>query len=127
MSVMEGTRALKVWQGDYDFAVDGGAQSTIVLRSNDGPIPNGALVTGGYLDVATSCASATGTMALQVEGAGDVLATVGQAGVTAGRKDVIPDATGSTAVKLTAVRNPALVIATAAFTAGKFTLVLFYR
>jgi hypothetical protein len=127
MSVMEGTRALKTWAGDYDFAVDGGAQGTITLRSNDGPIPSGAMIEGGVLDVGSSCLSATGTMALQVEGAGDILATVGQAGVTAGRKSTIPAFTGATTVKTTAVRSPALVIATAAFTAGAFRLILFYR
>lgn len=123
----EGIKGTKVWEGFYDFAVDGGAQGTIPLRSNDGPIPLGAIIYGGYLDVQTSCASATGTMALNSEGAADLLAATAQAGLTAGRKDIIPDATGSTAVKLTAARLPALVIATAAFTAGKFSLVLFYR
>lgn len=127
MAIAPGTKGWKVWEGFYDFAVDGGAASTIVLRSNDGPIPNGAIVFAGYLDIVTACLSATGTMALQSEAAADVLAATAQAGLTAGRKDIIPDSTGSTAVKLTADRLPALVIATAAFTAGKFSLVLLYR
>jgi hypothetical protein len=127
MAIMEGTRAPKVWAGDYDFAVDGGAQSTIVLRSNDGPLPVGSVIVSGYLDVQTACLSGSGTMALNSEGAGDILAAVGQAGLTLGRKSVIPVATGATAVKLTAARSPAVTIATAAFTAGKFTLVLNYR
>ncbi len=127
MAITEGTRAFKSWAGFYDFAVDGGAVSTITLRSNDGPIPNGAIITGGYLDVTVACLSATGTMALQVEGAADTLAATAQAGLTIGRKDIIEDATGSTAVKTTAARSPAVVIATAPFTAGAFTLVLFYR
>ncbi len=127
MAIMEGTRDVKVWEGFYDFAVDGGAVSTITLRSNDGPIPNGAIITGGYIDVTTACLSATGTMAFQSEAANDILAATAQAGLTVGRKDIVPDATGSTAVKLTAARNPAVVIATAAFTAGKLSLVLLYR
>jgi hypothetical protein len=127
MAIMEGTRAPKMWAGNYDFAVDGGAVSTIVLRSEDGPLPNAAIIVGGYLDVQTSCASATGTMAFNSEGAADLLAATAQAGLTAGRKDIIPDATGSTAIKLTAARQPAVAIATAAFTAGKLTLVLHYR
>lgn len=127
MAVIEGTRAEKTWAGFYDFAVDGGATGTITLRSNDGPVPNGAVVTDGYVDVTTLCASATGTIALQVEGAGDLVATVGQASFTTGRKSIIPAATGATAVKTTAARNPAMVIATAAYTAGAFTLVLKYR
>lgn len=127
MGVIGGTRALKVWTGFYDFAVDAGAVGTIVLRSNDGPLPNGSIIVGGYVDVQTSCASATGTMALQSEAANDIVTAVGQANWTAGRKDIIPDATGSTAVKLTADRSPALVIGTAVFTAGKFDAVLLYR
>lgn len=127
MAVIGGTRALKVWTGSYDFAVDGGAVSTITLRSNDGPIPSGAIIVGGYVDVQTACASATGTMALQSEAANDIVAAVGQANWTLGRKDIVPDSTGSTAVKLTADRSPALVIGTAVFTAGKFDAVLMYR
>lgn len=126
MAIIEGTRAEKVWRGFYDFSVDGGAAGTITLRSNDGPIPNGAVVTDGYVDVTTLCASATGTIALQVEGAGDIVAAAGQASYTAGRKNIIPAATGVTAVKTTAARSPAMVIATAPYTAGAFTLVLKY-
>lgn len=126
MGMIEGTTNLKSWTGDYSFAVDGGAVSTIVLRSNDGQIPAGSIILGGVIDVTVSCASATGTMALQVEAAGDILATVGQAGVTAGRKSVIPAFTGVTTVKTTVGRAPSLVIATAAFTAGVFRLRLVY-
>jgi len=127
MPTMPGTKAWKVWQGDYDFAIDGGAVSTIVLRTQDGPIPLGSVLLGGYLDILTACLSATGTMALNSEGAADLLAATAQAGLTVGRKSLIPVFTGATTVKTTAERNPALVIATAAFTAGKFSLVLFYR
>lgn len=127
MAIMEGTRAPKTWIGEYDFAVDGGAISTITLRSHDGPLPVGSIITGGYLDIQTACLSATGTMALNSEGAGDILAAAAQAALTVGRKDIVPDATGSTAIKLTAARSPAVTIATAAFTAGKFTLKLDYR
>ena len=126
MPIIEGTSSLKVWTGDYSFAVDGGATGTIVLRSNDGAIPAGSIIYDGVLDVTTSCASATGTMALQAEAAGDLLATVGQAGVTAGRKSLIP-VSGATSVKTTVPRAPSLVIATAPFTAGVFRLHLFYR
>lgn len=127
MPMMPGLKALKIWRGDYDFAVDGGAQSTIVLRTQDGPIPLGAVIMGGYLDVLTACLSATGTMALNSEGAADLLAATAQAGLTLGRKSIIPAMTGATMVKTTVDRNVALVIATAAFTAGKFSLVLVYE
>lgn len=127
MAVIEGTRALKTWNGEYSFAVDGGAEGTITIRSGDGPLPNGAYVTGGFLDISTSCASATGTMAIHVNSANDILSAVGEGSLTAGHKDIVPDGTGSTAIELTAARNPTLTIATAAFTAGVFKLTLFYK
>ena len=127
MAIIEGTRTEKQWSGKYDFAVDGGAVSTITLRSNDGPIPNGSVITGGYVDVTSSVLSATGTIALNSEGAGDIVAAVGQASWTAGRKSIVPAGTGVTAVKSTAARAPAMTIATAVFTAGAFELVLNYR
>jgi hypothetical protein len=127
MAIIEGTRAEKTWAGSYDFAVDGGAVSTITLRSNDGPIPLGAVITDGYVDVTSSVLSATGTIALTAEGAGDIVAAVGQASWTAGRKSVVPAGTGVTAVKTTAARSPSMTIGTAVFTAGAFTLVLKYR
>ena len=126
MAGIPGTRALKTFVGDYDFAVDGGGTGTIVLRSESGPIPNGAIIVGGYLDVQTACLSGTGTIALQSNAAADVLAASAQAALTVGIKSIIPAFTGATAVKLTAERSPAMVIATAAFTAGKFRLVLVY-
>lgn len=127
MGQMPDTRAPKVWRGDYDFAVDGGLVSTIVLRTTDGPLPLGAVILGGYLDVLTALLSATGTVALNSEGAADLLAATAQAGLTLGRKSIIPAFTGATTVKTTAERNPAMVIATAAFTAGKFRLVVYYQ
>lgn len=129
--MMEGTSRLKTWTGDYSFAVDGGAAGTIVLRSNDGPIPAGALITGGVLDVTTPLTSGgAATGALQVEAADDTLAATAVGGApwsSSGRKDVLPDATGSTALKTTVGRSPSFVIATAALTAGVFRLTLFYK
>lgn len=126
MGTIEGTTRVKTVQADYDFAVDGGATGTITLRG-DNSIPNGSVITGGYIDVETACASATGTIAVQAEGAGDILAATAQAGLTTGRKSVVPAGTGATSVKTTAERNVKIVIATAAFTAGKFRVVLFYK
>jgi len=121
------TKALKTWRGEYDFAIDGGAAGTITLRSQDGPIPINAIVLGGYIDVLTACLSATGTMQLNSEAAADLLAATAQAGLTLGRKSVIPNFTGASSLKMTADRLVQLVIATAAFTAGKFRLSLVYQ
>lgn len=127
MAVIEGTGGLKSWTGRYDFAIDGGAVSTITLRSNDGAIPAGSIIMGGVLDVLTAVATATGTVAATAETAADVLAATGAAGLTLGRKSVIPAFTGATSLKTTVPRSPSIVIATAALTAGKFELTLFYK
>jgi hypothetical protein len=132
MPIIEGTSGLKTWTGSYSFAVDGGAVSAIVMRSNDGPIPSGSMVVSGYIDVTTLCTSAgsTATIALHVEGAGDLQAAAAVSGApfsSTGRKDIVPDATGSTAIKLTAVRSPTATIAVEAVTAGVFSLTLFYK
>ncbi len=119
----------KVYVGEYDFAIDGGGTGTIVLRnvlSSAGPIPAGAIIQSGHVEVLTAVASATGTVAITVESAADILAATGQAGLTLGVKSIIPAATGATAVKTTAERSPSMVIATAALTAGKFRLRLVY-
>ena len=126
MAILEGTRGQKTYVGEYDFARDGGAVSTIVLRSEDGPLPTGAIIMSGVLDITTAVLSATGTVALQAEAAADLLAASAQAALTLGRKSIIPAGTGASSVKTTASRAPAMVIATAALTAGKFTLRLSY-
>ena len=130
MAIEEGTRGFKTWRGTYSFAKDGGAISTITLRSEDGPLPNGSIVIGGYLDVTTIVTSGgAATVAVQVESAGDVVAAAAVAGApwsATGVKDIVQDGTGSTAVKTTAARSPAIVIAAATVTAGVFTVVLFY-
>ncbi len=129
--IMEGTRGIKEWKGEYDFAVDGGAVSTITLRSDDGGLPAGAIVEGGLIEVDTILTSGGApTVAVQAEGAGDIQAAAAISGApwsTTGRKSVVPVFTGATTVKTTIVRNPAIVIATATLTAGKFRVILFYR
>jgi hypothetical protein len=131
MGVIEGTKGLKTWKGSYDFAVDGGAVSTIALRSEDGQLPNGAVVMGGYAKVTTPLTSGgAGTGALQVEAANDTIAQAAVSGApwsTAGRKSVIPVFTGATSLETTAARSPSFLIGTAALTAGKFDVILFYR
>lgn len=133
MAVIEGTtRPYKVVTAEYDFATDGGGTGTITLRATTGDlggnvVPAGAVILGGFIDIAVSVASATGTVALALEGAGDIRAAVGQASWGAGRQSVIPAFTGLTTVKTTVARSITATIATAALTAGRFTVTLFYR
>lgn len=135
MPVIEGTSRLKEAWGEYDFAVDGGAVSTITLRgggSLGGALPNGAIITGGFIEVDTVLTSGgAATVAVNSEGAGDILAAAAISGApwsSTGRKSIIPAGTGVTSVKTTTgTRSLAISIATAALTAGKFRVVVFYR
>lgn len=136
MPVMPGTHTLKEATGEYDFAVDGGAASTITLRSPTGysvgnDIPLGALIVGGFVEVDTALTSGgAATVAVNSQAAGDLVAAAAFDGApwsTTGRKDIVPDSTGSTVVKTTAQRRIAITIATAALTAGKFRVVIFFR
>lgn len=128
---IEGTEGLKEWKGEYDFAIDGGAASTIALRSAHGQLPVGAIVVGGLIEVDTILGSGgAATVAVQSEAAGDLLAAANFNAApwsTVGRKSIIPAFTGATSVKTTALRSPSIVIAAAALNAGKFRVVLFYR
>ena len=116
MPQMESTRDLKVAKGEYDFAVDGGAISTIIL--------------GGFIEVDTILASGgAATVAVNSEAAGDLLAAAAFGGVpwsTINRKSITPAFTGATSVKTTVRRQLAITIAAAALTGGKFRVVVFY-
>ncbi len=129
MPTIDGTGRLKTVRGEYDFAVDGGAAGTITLRG-DNSIPNGAYIVGGFVDVLTAVTSGgAATVAVNSQGAGDVVAAAAVSGApwsTTGIKSVIPAFTGATTVKTTTARSLAITIATAALTAGRFRVVVFY-
>lgn len=131
MPIMDGTRGMKEWKGEYSFATDGGAVSTITLRSDDGPIPSGSYIMGGLIEVDTVLTSGgAATVSVGAEAAGDLQAAAAISGApwsTTGRKSIVPVFTGATSVKTTAARNPSIAIATAALTAGVFRVILFYR
>lgn len=120
---------VKICRADYDFAVDGGAAGTIALLGST-DIPANAIILGGALVIETALTSAgAATAALHVEGAGDLVVAALVSGApwsSTGNKDIIPDATGSTAIKTTAARDVTLTIAVAALTAGKFQVYLSY-
>ena len=123
-------RAAMVIRGKYDFAVDGGAVSTIAITTGT-PIPAGSVIVGGYVDITTTLTSGgAATIACQVEAANDILTAVAVASWTAGRKNILPAfttgaLTAGTQVKTTADRNISVVIAAAALTAGVANVVLY--
>jgi len=113
------------WRGEYDFAEDGGAVGSFPLRG-DGPIPEGAVIFDGYVDVETPVASASGGHAqlAVLLGADAVLpAQRGWPAWPVGRYDIIQQ---TPAFVPGAEDAPRVVVSTEPITAGKFQLVLFY-
>lgn len=135
MPIIEGTDRIKTAAGEYDFAVDGGAVSQITLRGSGAlgaGVPNGAVITGGYVEVDTVLTSGgAATAGVDLEATSDIVASGVISGApwsSTGRKSVIPAGTGLTSVKTTTgTRSIKLSIGVAALTAGKFRVVLFYR
>lgn len=119
---------VKFVRGRYDFAVDGGAVGTIKISVDK--IPVNAIILGGLVEVDVAPTSGgAGTLAVQVESAGDIVAAAAVSGApwsTTGRKSVIPVFTGATSVKTTAARDINVVIAVAALTAGQVDVTLAY-
>jgi hypothetical protein len=111
----------------YDFGTDGGAVSTIALRSGDAPLPSGARVTDALIIVETIPVGATATISVGVEAAADVQAAAAISGApwsTTGSKRASALTATTAPVVLTAARTPSIAVAVAPLTAGKFKLIL---
>lgn len=134
MPIIEGTTDLKTVVGEYDFAVDAGAISTITLRSANAignAVPAGSVVLSGYIEVDTIVGAGAGaTIGVTLEAAGDLFAPAVFTGApwsTTGRKSIIPVGSGAASVKTTATRSIAIAIAVNTVTSGKFRVVVVYR
>lgn len=107
----------------YDFAVQGGAVGSVNLLQENGQacvIPKYAIIQNVLIDVITQGAtSASGTMELTAQSAGDLKAALAAASYT-GLVAGIPVDTAATAIKMTADRTIVGTIATGALTAGKW-------
>lgn len=118
---LEGFHNLKLAKFTYSFAVDGGAISSITL----GTIPSGVIVLAGVVDVTTILTSGgAGTMALQLEGANDLITAAAVSGApwsSTGRKAFGSNVNfGTSTVKTTTSRALVAAIADVALTAGVF-------
>ena len=115
---------------EYDFDDAGGDIGTIFLPHD--PLPIGAIVTNAYIENLTvPTSSGAATIAVQIEGADDIVAATAISGApwsSTGTKDTdAPEpGTESSYIKTTALRQLAIVIATAALTAGRFKVVIEY-
>lgn len=113
-----------VVKGKYRFSVQGGAVGSVNLVDDDGVVvklPSGAIVTKAYINIVQAMVSTggTGTIAVSIQSAGDLLAAV-DADTLSGVTAAIPVGTAATMIKLTAERTLTATVATAAITAGKF-------
>lgn len=117
----------RIARAHYDFAVDGGAVGDIALRGDK--IPSGAIITDVLINVETVLTSGgAATVALKSEGAADLNAAAAISGApwsAAGAKRGDLTAT-SAPVKTTAERTITATVATAALTAGKFSVLVSY-
>lgn len=113
----------------YDFAVDGGAVSTIT-PSNSPTIPANAIILGGTIDITTTLTSGgAATIALGLGSGAQVASLKGATAVaswTAGQLALVPVFTAATYVKVTAATRLTMTIAAAALTAGKFDVNVAY-
>jgi phage-related minor tail protein len=116
----------KVARARYLFASEGGAQGDISLGVT---IPSGAIITHGFMKVVTPPTGVGASIAVKVEGAGDIIAAAALSGApwsTTGRKSIIPAGTGATSVETTAARAVTVTVSAADLTAGDFSVYLFY-
>lgn len=113
----------------YNFAVDGGAVSTIT-PANSPTIPINAIILGGTIDITTTLTSGgAATIALGLGSgaqAAALKAALAVASWTAGQLALIPVFTAATYYKATAAARLTLTVATAALTAGRFDVNLVY-
>lgn len=107
----------------YDFATDGGPIGDTTL---DLVLPDNAIIYTGFVDVLTAPTSGgSATVALKIQGAGDLIAATAIASFT-GQLNLVSDGAAANVVKLTAQRTATVTVAVAALTAGKFNLYLQY-
>lgn len=115
----------------YDFAVQGGAVSTVYLldeKGNPAILPDNAIVQRVLVEVITAVtSSATATVALGAESTTDLFPATSKASLTlAAFLDGTPVDTAATADKLSADRRVSATIATTALTAGKIRAYIRY-
>jgi hypothetical protein len=121
--VFEGSPGIREVIAVYDFDVHGGAEGDIVI----GSIPSGSTILGGYMTTDAQVTGVGASVAVTVEGAGDIVASAAISGApwsTTGKKAIIPkrNTPETTSVTTTQARNILAVISGADVTAGKFTL-----
>jgi hypothetical protein len=112
----------------YDFAVDGGAISTITPL-NSPTLPLGTIILGGTLDITTQLLGAGASIAVGFGSGAQIAALKASAvvaGYTVGQLAIIPIFTAATYYKLTAAAKPTITVVGGALTAGKMDINLVF-
>ena len=117
----------RILKATYDFAVDGGDTGNLNLSAT---IPDNAIVIGGYVDVETDLASAgSATVGIGIQGAyAQFRNAAAFNGFNTGASGLILDnnAPPNAGLKTQAALPVGIVIGTAALTAGKFHIYVYY-
>lgn len=131
----DGLNVMRVAKATFNPSLTA-AMRTVAAHGLGVTIPDKAIVVGGFVNVLTTFQSTAGgtdkaTIALSVEGAGDLVAAVAiETGTPwdAGRRALIPKANTpeSTSILLTAARELTATVAVAALTAGKLEVFVYY-
>lgn len=130
-SDQSGAGAAGIIKATYDFAVDGGGIGTIQLAASL-VIPTGAIIYGGLIDgitLPTSGGAATIAVGLGsgAQAAALKAATAIATYAAAALVPIIPVWTAASAFVVAADTKVSVTIATAALTAGKFSINLYYH
>ena len=122
---------VRVAQAGFDTTP--AANKTVGAKPLGITIPANSLIIGGGYDVLTTFTTASadaGTIAIHAQAANDlVTATAVSAGGNIwdqGRHDIVPDGTGSTAVKTTTAKEVTLTVGGQALTAGLLNVWVIY-
>tara|TARA_R110000823_G_scaffold224663_1_gene352617 strand:+ start:146 stop:622 length:477 start_codon:yes stop_codon:yes gene_type:complete len=121
-----GSRVMHTQKYTWDFAVGGGAISTITLTSDTGvaqQIPDNAVVLGAYCEVVTPVAS-SGAATLEFGITGDTDYFLGTSAKTLFDADgkVVKMEAATVPSKMTAAKSAVFEIKTVALTAGKLNV-----
>lgn len=124
---------LRVARGYWDYTSGASLAATPITQGEK--IPANAIVLGGWLDVEVACGGGTGgndgsgTIALSVEGANDLVtatACIAAPFSGVGRSALVPAFTGDTMIKTTQARDISLTVAEQAVISGRIQAYVVY-
>jgi hypothetical protein len=122
-----GSTPLLVATATYDFSVDGGAISTITLKTNT-TLPAGAIISGATVHAATAPVGTGATVAIGTLAGSSTTSILTATAITSLTLNAVitGTVTGAAPIRLTAAGAITVTIATAALTAGKLKIYVHY-